>query len=55
MAAPIDLGVILWGRGASQRARMGLGRDMGGRWAASICPYRYWGDPMGLGVFPIGL
>ena len=26
---------------------MGLGRDMGGRWAASICPYRSWGDPMG--------
>ena len=26
---------------------MGLGRDLGGRWAASICPYRPWGDPMG--------
>ena len=34
---------------------MGLGRDVGGRWAASICPYRSWGDPMGFGVSPITL
>ena len=55
MAAPIDLGVILWGHGAPQSARMGSGCDVGGCWADSSCSYTSWGDPMRFGVSPITL